>query len=293
MFKVVGESVFERVRVPDTYTVRRWDLGGGHVEVLVQPVYAWRETDDCPVRTVAGLAEDRKPEADREVENAERAARRAKTKVRRLCKVLFLDTLLTLTYRANQTSLELCKRHFALFLKRVNRVLEPLGGRLPYVACFERQARGAWHVHIATRRIASSLTHGGVVVKSYDLIRSLWRATTGELGGNIDVSRRKRSSSRSSARLASYLSKYILKDCNELDVGTRRFQASAADVPVPSCVVVVGENLRELVGRCFVGVEGLAVVCAWLPSVGDCFFGAFERGKYPPGYPGAPCSEPE
>jgi len=276
MFKVVGDSVFERVRVEGSYAVRKWDLGGGHVECLVNPVYRWVETDDDPVRTAVGIAEDRKAQSVIDEENAERAARRAKTKVRRLCKVLFLDTLLTLTYRENQQSLELCKRHLALFLKRVNRVLEPLGGRLPYVACFERQKRGAWHVHIATRRLAHVIQSSGVAVKSYDLLRSMWRATVGELAGNIDVSRRKRTSSRSSARLSSYLSKYILKDCNELGEGVRRFQASAAGLPAPTCLVVVGEGLADCIERCYEGMEGASVVCGWLPAVGECFFCAFE-----------------
>ena len=110
---------------------------------------------------------------DRREANRKRAARRAKTRVRRLCKVQGLDTLLTLTYRGLVDDLAVCKRHFKEFIRRLRRAL----GAFSYVAAFERQKRGAWHVHIACHRLPRTMAaRNGVKVKSFNVIRAIWRS---------------------------------------------------------------------------------------------------------------------
>ena len=118
-----------------------------------------------------------------------------------------MTVLLTLTYRENMTDRDRMQRDFDVFMKRLRRVAPAA----QYVCVFERQKRGAWHAHIAVPRVLSHYVYKGQLVRSYDLLRSLWRGVVGADNGNVDVSRNKRVN-RSSAKLASYLSKYIGKD---------------------------------------------------------------------------------
>lgn len=293
MLRIIDGLVFEGRPVPDTFTVTYHGLGHGHREVSVMPVIEWKESceldpDSINGQIAAGLL-DRDPD---EVEERRRfarlkSARRAKTKVRRLCKVQGLDVLMTLTYRANQTDLALCKRHLELFRYRMGRMFEGAGlGRFLFVAAFEPQGRGAWHVHLATRRVPPSLPVGGCRVKSFDAVRAVWRAVVGDLGGNVDIGgKRKRRgqrgafSQRSPAKCAAYLSKYMLKDWETWPEGVRRFQASQGAVPAPTRVQVVATNFADLIELCYsYAADGKCdIVTSRVGRFGDSFYLASER----------------
>ena len=73
------------------------------------------------------------------------------------------------------------------------------------------------------------------MVRSYDLLRSMWRGVVGVDGGNVDVSRNKRVA-RSAARLACYLSKYISKGFSEALSTGDSYRASGR--ALPSAVVL-------------------------------------------------------
>lgn len=117
-----------------------------------------------------------------------------------------------------------------------------------YVAAFERQERGAWHAHMAVHRLPAELsTKAGVKVKSYNVIRAVWRAVTGELGGNIDVQARKRNSRRAPSKIAAYLSKYMTKAFAEGDPWSNRFSCSrGVTVPSPELIRFVGYSFSEV-----------------------------------------------
>jgi hypothetical protein len=132
--------------------------------------------------------------------------------------------MLTLTYQENMLDRSQMARDFDVFIKRVRRVVKGL----EYVCVFERQKRGAWHAHIAVPRILSHYHHSGALVRSYDLLRSMWRGVIGA-GGNVDVSRNKRVG-RSSAKLAGYLAKYIGKDMGS-DAEGDSYRASGRALP--------------------------------------------------------------
>lgn len=286
MLRIIDGIVFEGKPVPDLYNVTLHNLGNGHREVTVRPVVHWQESGPLhPDSTCAQLLRGERPElAEREAEDRERsnrlrAARRARTKVRRLCKGQGLDTLLTLTYRGNQRDMDLCKAHFLLFQKRMNRLL----GRWQYVAAFERQQRGALHVHVATRAIPAAFERSGVKVKSFNVIRALWRAVTAEWGGNVDVSGKSRRrgqwhvARRSPARIATYLAKYMLKDWESWPAGTRRFQGSAFALPEPDRVQLAAVSFAELVGLCFAfGADGDCEVVGSRLGGGGTFYLATE-----------------
>lgn len=293
MLRIIDGIVFEGQAVPNRYTVTYHSLGHGHRECSVMPVIEWKEGPELHPESINGqiLAGLREPDPV-EVEEKRRlarlkSARRAKTKVRRLCKVQGLDVLMTLTYRENQTDLVLCKRHVELWRKRMNRLFAENGlGRFLFVAAYEPQQRGAWHVHLATRRVPQSLGRGGARVKSFDAVRAVWRAVVGTLGGNVDIGgKRKRRgqqgrfTQRSPAKCAAYLSKYMLKDWEEWPEGVRRFQASQGGVPVPTRVEVTAENFADLVELvyAFAGDGVSVIVSSRIGRHKDSFFLASER----------------
>lgn len=290
MLRIIDGIVFEGKPVPDLYNVAVHSLGNGHREVVVQPVIHWQESHALdPDSTCAQLLRGERPElAQREAQERERlnrlrAARRARTKVRRLCKAQGLDTLLTLTYRGNQWDMEVCKAHFRLFMMRMNRLL----GRWHYVAAFERQQRGALHVHVATREIPPNFFRQGVRVKSFNVIRALWRDVTGEWGGNVDVSGKSRRrghwaiARRSPARIATYLAKYMLKDWESWPAGTRRFQGSVFALPEPDRVQLVASSFAELVGLAYAfGADGPCEVVGSRLGGGGTFYLASESTAF-------------
>lgn len=227
--RAYGDSGFDaRSAVPyigtatDRFRVKALDLGHGQVEATATRVIAWQEADWSPDYLADVMAAIERAKMERDEEEARqlhrlRAARRAKTRVRRLCKVMGADTLLTLTYRGAQPDLAVMKAHVKAFNRRMLTVLPGFC----FVACFELQKRGTWHAHLATRAIPASLppAAGGGDWRSYNVIRAIWRSVTGELAGNVDISRRKRHSIKSAAEVAGYISKYIAKTFEDESAG--------------------------------------------------------------------------
>jgi len=240
-FRYADGALFRRDPKPYAHDLRILDLGSGQVEAIAMPRYAWTEVD-APQEALenAALAQDHQwsqakgewlktepTEAellDRAARNRERSARRARTQVRRLVKWKRLDTMLTLTYRENMEDRARMARDFDVFLKRVRRVLPGF----EYVCVFERQKRGAWHAHLAVQRVQSHYLVKGVLVKSYDLLRAIWRAVAGE--GNVDVSKARKHRHKGVCKLAGYLSKYLSKSFEEGGEGNS-YRASGRALP--------------------------------------------------------------
>lgn len=256
MHKIIGDTLYTRQAKPYAHDIRVHDLGHGHLEAVVMPRYGWSEVGTVTPQALADAAlaqgsiwvdgawQPHTPTAaellDRAARNVERSARRAKTKVRRLCKAKGLTTMVTLTYRENMTDRDRMARDFDVFVKRLRRVVPDL----QYVCVFERQKRGAWHAHIAVPRVLSHYLHRGVLVRSYDLLRSMWRGVVGVDGGNIDVSRNKRLR-RSAARLASYLAKYITKGFEHAANAGDSYRASGRALPQ---AMVIRSHQADLLG---------------------------------------------
>lgn len=241
MHRIIAGTLYERNPTPYAHDLRVYDLGGGHVEALAVPRYGWSEVAPLAPLALAdweaytpdfwGKATTPPPLSpaellERAAADRERSTRRARTKVRRLAKFKLLTDLLTLTYREEVTDRARMQRDFDVFMKRVKRVLPGF----EYICVFERQKRGTWHAHIAVRRFASHYLHKGALVKSYDLLRSMWRGVVGADNGNIDVSRG-RAVRRSTAKLAAYLSKYIGKSFGDNEKHANSYSASGRTIP--------------------------------------------------------------
>lgn len=244
-------ALYVRADTPYAYDLRVHDLGHGHVEASAMPRYAWHEQgglselawSDYGACLASPVPLTPAELLQRAAENRERATRRARTKVRRLAKSKGLCVLLTLTYRENMCDRERMARDFDVFVKRVRRVITGF----EYVCVFERQKRGAWHAHIAVRRILSHYAHRGAFVKSYDLLRSMWRGIVGADNGNVDVSRNRRVN-RSSAKLAAYLSKYIGKTFDQAERHVNSYSASGRALPAAISERVLTDSQMGAIG---------------------------------------------
>lgn len=285
MLRIVDGFCFEGKPSADRWSVSVLDLGNGHKEASIRQAIDWTEVPYDPAVDAAHLSKltPRELEAleeEKRQANRERSARRAKTRVRRLCKLQGLDTLLTLTYRANQCDLALCKGHMKAFIRKLR---DTLGG-FAYVAAFERQKRGAWHVHIACHRLPVVLNAAnGVKVKSYNVIRAMWRKVTGELGGNIDQARRRRNAAKSAARCASYLSKYILKAFEDGDDWSNRYSSSGGvQLPPPARYEFRTTDLAELISLVHgeLDAPGGEMCAGHISRFGDMVFLAVEPSQF-------------
>ena len=280
MLRIVDGFVYEGKLSPDRFRVKLHDLGHGHREASVSRCVDWTEgwpldPDSRAARVLRGEIEDPDAEEKREA-NIRRAARRAKSKIRQRCKAQGLDSLLTLTYRANQCDRAVAEADFKAFLRRLRGVMPGFA----YVAFFETQKRGAWHVHMAVRKFPMKLAAtNGVLVKSFGVIRAIWRAVVGEHGGNIDMGRWKGTSQKSAAKCAAYISKYCLKAYADGELGSKRYRASSVDLPVPETVQFEAASLAELIDLVvsFAGEGGRVLATSWLSSFKDCYFVASER----------------
>ena len=254
MERIVGRDLL-RCHVGGGYELVRRPLGNGHFEYRVAPIKTWEH-----VAELSDIAYEHRlecmvaTEEERKQANLERAAKRATTRVRHLCKAAGIDTLLTLTYAQNMTDWEQLKRH----MKEFNRRMAKLIPGWFYVAAFERQKRGAWHAHMAVHRLPVELeASNGVKVKSFNVIRAVWRAVTGEHGGNIDVQARKRNSSRAPSKIAAYLSKYMTKAFAEGEPWSNRFSSSrGVTVPKPERMRFPGYSLLDMARVVFDDLPG-------------------------------------
>lgn len=252
-FRVIDGCLYARDLSPYAHDLRIHHLGHGHTEATIQPRYGWSEVGALSPHALSDAAmaqgnvfvdgawvprqESETDLLDRAARNRERSAKRARTKVRRLCKARGLNTMLTLTYRENMVDRDRMARDFDVFMKRARRVIPDL----QYVCVFEQQKRGAWHAHIAVPRVLSHYLHKGQLVKSYDLLRALWRAVVGLDNGNVDVARNRRVA-RSAAKLAAYMSKYIGKGFESGLGEGDSYRASGRGLPPPEVIRIASAS---------------------------------------------------
>lgn len=239
-------------RCPDQWNVYTWRQNGV-TERSARQVIAWEEVAELPPQILDTLGNPVEPEplTDAELEEKRRStllsnARRAKTMCRRVIITEGFDELLTLTYRENQGDRALCKVHFNLWLRRMKLALghdetyvdrqgktrtKRVPGNFRFCASFERQDRGAMHVHIATHRLPPECNYKGVKLKTWKLGTMVWRDIVGADNGLCFVGGRTRwgTSRRNKMRLAkmaAYVSKYILKDFEDAPLESNRYSRS-------------------------------------------------------------------
>lgn len=267
--------------IPSHVRFSHRDFGNGRHEVSVHRVYPDAFTEFSRLNWPASSA---RGEGDRAV-NAVRAARRAKQRCRHVCKALGVNSLWTLTYRACVTDRDLVLRHLKEFIRRARRVLPDLR----YVAVLELQARGSYHVHLATHTLPSRFLAGGVRVKSWDVMRRIWRSVVGDLLGTFNESRGKRwrgdSLARTCSGIARYISKYVSKSFElEADLNKKRFTCSeGVEVPRPTVLKFSAHvHMVELIELAYAAV-GDKIGRAFYNAADGLFFIESDDSHPPPG----------
>ena len=164
-------------------------------------------------------------------QNEKRARARATGKIRRKCRSIGADHLVTLTYRDNVKDRE----RVLTDLERLRRMLSRGGYSMPYVAVLEYQKRGAIHPHLAVRGF-----------QDICFLRRCWYKIVGKAQGQVNV--RGPRLGTSPVKLAQYLSKYISKD---IDSQPREFEehryfcSLGIAVPTERFQMVLTRNVRE------------------------------------------------
>ena len=236
MIEIIDNCAYER-KPASTYTVRATEFENGHFEITCTQDTYLEEQDWSQLSIDNFLVARDRDRQERAVEFAETcarsAARRAQRKVRFTCKAMGVSTMCTLTYRACEIDLAQVKRDLKEFNRRVLQVWP--GFR--FVAAFERQERGAWHVHFGCPSIPQMLCPRGkaIKVRSYVLLRAIWLSVTKDRGGNFDAQRRKQCARKGPASIAAYISKYMLKSYGEGLRNTNRY-ATYGPVELPKSV---------------------------------------------------------
>ncbi len=159
---------------------------------VIEPMFNRRNHDDEEV-----VFEKQRdiPDEFKEAQNRARSCRRAKQKVQRSCLTIQADRMATLTTRANITDRQ---EFFKYFAKWARLVRKQFAGKFQYIACAEKQKRGAWHIHLAMDKFYP--------VK---IMQALWERVVGRGNGNYDISFKHKVSP---VKIAKYIAKYIAKD---------------------------------------------------------------------------------
>lgn len=282
MERIVHGIVFEGKRVEDAWDVTTWEKAG-HREISVRQAVEWTEKrfDYVPFdpRSMKGegyknaptakqllewAAEDASDAEARREKSVKKSAQRAQTMCRRIIKAEGFNELLTITYRENQTDREVAKQHFE---KWVRRMKAALGGDFRYCASFEKQERGAMHMHVACHKLPKHATHKGTKIEGWRLGTDVWRGIVGKDNGLVFVGGRKQKGlhkkavTRSPAKMAQYVSKYIMKDYADSPGEKNRYSRSnGSDVPKPSHLRLTNATLCEAIGAVFECADGDVVV---------------------------------
>jgi hypothetical protein len=187
-----------------------------------------------------------------------------------------VNSLWTLTIKENMQDREAMLRYIDRFRRRVAKVL----GEWRYLAVIEPQERGALHVHLATHALKLRIVQGGVKVKSWDVMRAIWRSVLAldGLTGNFDEAKRKKrwgkpQPIRGAGAIASYIAGYVAKDMEDSELNRKRYSVSKG-IELPQAVRAVFEGdvaMAELIELAYAAV-GDRITRAWYCKESGVFF---------------------
>jgi hypothetical protein len=122
----------------------------------------------------------------------------------------------------------------------------------------------------------------GVKVKSYNVMRAIWRGITKELAGNFDQGRLVRRDRQSVAKLAGYISKYLVKAFEEGEAWSNRYSASMEGAEVPDAIKMEFNkaDLADVISLAYGDIaSGDCQITAWLSPYRDTFYLAVEPAQ--------------
>lgn len=281
MHRIVDGIAYEGKYVDSAFDVAVWEANG-HREISARPVVEWVEVGPAPDWSHLAEPNPERDEADRLERKAralKRNAGRAKTACRRFIKTMGFNEMATLTYKANMTDEAQCKKDFRAWCRIMADAIPGFG----YCAGYEPQGRGAWHVHAAIYKLPAKVerkvrtSDGGwrtIKLDGWRFGTAIWRSIVGEgmcfIGGKGE---RAKAARRSLAKMAAYVSKYILKHAESFPEGKQRYTHSkGGEIPKGERIRFVGMSLGELIGRVFWLDEGETVVDHRLGKFKDSYY---------------------
>jgi hypothetical protein len=182
----------------------------------------------------------KKPE-ETKLENIQKAAQRAKRRVRYLTKNMGASHLVTFTRRETEATGFASVDQWAKDWDRLRRLLVKAKGEFPYVAVLERHKKGNYHLHVAWAELPGQKVN-------LNLVRGCWWAVLGGRGnGNVDAQFIKvRAGLERADRVARYISKYTSKhfedDCR---FNKKRYWASRQDLPGAERKVILAHTASD------------------------------------------------
>ncbi|MDD5299919.1 MAG: hypothetical protein PHD65_05420 [Gallionella sp.] len=220
------------------YRAKLVTIANGQYEVSVTPAntisvinarMGFNPLLDCPRR-------EREPaeQEERDIENRQRATKRARQNVRHLVKAAFADHMLTFNYRENVTDRAAVVKDWHEFV-RLFRIRFP---DWTYLAVLEKQERGSYHIHVAVKgrqNIKWALRCWLKAIGQPAEEINDWYNNGNKLGtrslGNVDVQAPKARWGGTHKlwkrdKLSSYLTKYIGKEFDESTKGAKKYWAS-------------------------------------------------------------------
>ena len=290
MQRIIDGFLYEGKRAENAWDVRIWEQNG-HRETSISPVIIWSEVGDVlPYKRTgegfqgAATADDIKKWAEWDVAEAKerhdysikKAAQRAQTMCRRVIKAEGFSELLTITYRENQENRELAKQHFKEWVRRMK---SNLGGEFRYCASFEKQDRGAMHMHVACHRLPKHAKHKGLKIEGWKLGTAVWRSIVGSDNGLVFVGGKKgsfksgKALKRSPAKMAAYVSKYIMKDyAHSPDEKNRYSRSNGSPIPKPTHCRLTDCTFVDAISVAFKCADGDVVVSSLLNDFKDRYW---------------------
>lgn len=186
---------------------------GEQFEGLIHKYESWSQPSDEPEPEFRGVRGDGDIE-----KNRERAARRAKKRIRHACKSAKFDRMLTLTTRDAIMDRDEFQKMIERFIRLVRKAT---GDAMPYVLTVEKHnslktseaKRGSLHAHVAVRGR-----------QDYKLLQSVWNYRV--CGGRGFVRVSNGSKKMSSGHIASYISKYISKSISDVAANKKSYWIS-------------------------------------------------------------------
>jgi hypothetical protein len=134
------------------------------------------------------------------------------------------------------------------------------------------------HVHVACHKLPQHAVRKGQKILGWRLGTTIWRSIVGQdnglvfVGGKPGAKGRKRAK-MSAAKMAQYVSKYIMKDYASAPEESNRYSRSnGAPMCAPTRLRLTGCDMADLIGAVFECRDGDVVVSHRLGSFRDAYW---------------------
>jgi|GEM_PF-2844388 len=204
---------------------------GLRYEAVIHRYETWSQPSDEPEPEFHGV----RGEGDIE-KNRERAARRAKRKIRFACKSAGFDRMVTLTTRQAIFDRDVFQKMMEKFIRLVRKAT---GASISYVLVLEKHdsektaeaKRGSLHAHVALKGR-----------QDYKLLQAIWNFRVCSGRGYVRVTNGSRK--LSSSRIAGYISKYASKSVSDVAFNKKSYWISH-NIDKPERTVMLFKTQQE------------------------------------------------